>query len=143
MYANLMGQKAYHKLTDDDMAKIIGVSRTAYAQKLKSGAATLYNGSLTLYSGVKTLKNGTASLKTGVVTLDEGAATLESGMEQFYEEGIKKIGDVLGKDLPAVVDSLKGLTNAGADYKTFSGALDDDNNSCKFIFKTEFDSDNK
>lgn len=119
------------------------VSLNDGAQKLKSGAATLYNGSLTLYSGVKTLKNGTSSLKTGVVTLDEGAATLESGMEQFYEEGIKKIGDVLGKDLPAVVDSLKGLTNAGADYKTFSGALDDNNNSCKFIFKTEFDSDNK
>lgn len=37
MYANLMGQKAYHKLTDDDMAKIIGVTRTAYTQKLKSG----------------------------------------------------------------------------------------------------------
>lgn len=119
------------------------VSLNDGAQKLKSGAATLYNGSLTLYSGVKTLKNGTSSLKTGVVTLDDGAATLESGMEQFYEEGIKKIGDVLGKDLPAVVDSLKGLTNAGADYKTYSGALDDDNNTCKFIFKTEFDSDNK
>lgn len=119
------------------------VSLNDGAQKLKSGAATLYNGSLTLYSGVKTLKNGTASLKSGVVTLDEGAATLEAGMEQFYEEGIKKIGDVLGEDLPAVVDSLKGLTNAGADYKTFSGALDDNNNSCKFIFKTEFDSDNK
>ena len=118
------------------------VSLNDGAQKLKSGAATLYNGSLTLYSGVKTLKNGTASLKSGVVTLDEGAATLEAGMEQFYEEGIKKIGDVLGEDLPAVVDSLKGLTNAGADYKTFSGALDDNNNSCKFIFKTEFDSDN-
>jgi len=37
MYANLLGQKAYHKLTDADMAKIIGVSRTAYGQKIKSG----------------------------------------------------------------------------------------------------------
>lgn len=119
------------------------VSLADGANALKDGSATLYNGTLTLNSGVKTLKNGTSSLKTGVATLDDGAATLESGMEQFYEEGIKKIGDVLGKDLPAVVDSLKGLTNAGADYKTFSGALDDNNNSCKFIFKTEFDSANK
>jgi len=118
------------------------VSLADGANALKDGSATLYNGTLTLNSGVKTLKNGTSSLKTGVATLDDGAAALESGMEQFYEEGIKKIGDVLGEDLPAVVDSLKGLTNAGADYKTFSGALDDDNNSCKFIFKTEFDSDN-
>lgn len=37
MYPNLLGQKAYHHLTDDDMAKIIGVSRTAYQQKIKSG----------------------------------------------------------------------------------------------------------
>jgi putative membrane protein len=117
------------------------VSLNDGAAKLKSGAATLYNGSLTLYSGVKTLKDGTTSLKSGVVSLDEGAAELASGMEQFYEEGIKKIGDVLGEDLPSVVDSLKGLTDAGAEYKTFSGALDDDNNTCKFIFKTEFSSD--
>lgn len=113
------------------------------SNSLRDGAAELFSGVGKVKAGAQTLKNGTSSLKTGVVTLDEGAATLESGMEQFYEEGIKKIGDVLGKDLPAVVDSLKGLTNAGADYKTFSGALDDDNNSCKFIFKTEFDSDNK
>lgn len=33
MYANLLGQKAYHHLTDDDMGKIIGVSRNAYSQK--------------------------------------------------------------------------------------------------------------
>lgn len=37
MYANLMGQKAYHKLTDDDMARILGISRQAYTQKAKSG----------------------------------------------------------------------------------------------------------
>lgn len=37
MYANLLGQKAYHHLTDEDMGKIIGVSRNAYSQKIKSG----------------------------------------------------------------------------------------------------------
>ena len=37
MYANLLGQKAYHHLTDDDMGKIIGVSRNAYSQKIRSG----------------------------------------------------------------------------------------------------------
>lgn len=37
MYPNLLGQKAYRHLTDGDMAKIIGVSRTAYQQKIKSG----------------------------------------------------------------------------------------------------------
>lgn len=37
MYPNLLGQKSFHHLTDADMAKIIGVSRTAYGQKIKSG----------------------------------------------------------------------------------------------------------
>ena len=37
MYPNLLGQKTYRHLTDEDMAKIIGVSRTAYQQKIKSG----------------------------------------------------------------------------------------------------------
>lgn len=37
MYPNLLGQKAYHHLTDEDMGKIIGVSRNAYSQKIRSG----------------------------------------------------------------------------------------------------------
>ncbi len=37
MYANLLGQKAYFHLTDADMGKIIGVSRSTYSQKIRSG----------------------------------------------------------------------------------------------------------
>jgi len=37
MYANLLGQKAYFHLTDEDMGNIIGVSRNAYSQKMRSG----------------------------------------------------------------------------------------------------------
>jgi Predicted transcriptional regulators len=37
MYANLLGQKAYHHLTDEEMGQIIGVSRNSYGQKIKSG----------------------------------------------------------------------------------------------------------
>lgn len=37
MYANLLGQKAYFHLTDEDMGNIIGVSRNAYSQKIRSG----------------------------------------------------------------------------------------------------------
>lgn len=40
MYPNLLGQKAYHHLTDEDMAKIIGISRNAYYAKAKSGRFT-------------------------------------------------------------------------------------------------------
>lgn len=40
MYPNLLGQKAYHRLTDAEMAAIIGVSRNAYSQKIRSGRFT-------------------------------------------------------------------------------------------------------
>ena len=32
MFPNLLGQKAYHHMTDDDMAAVIGVSRNSYQQ---------------------------------------------------------------------------------------------------------------
>ena len=37
MFANLLGQKAYHHLTNADMARIIGVSRSTFCQKLRTG----------------------------------------------------------------------------------------------------------
>lgn len=40
VYPNLLGQKAYKKMTDADMARVIGVSRTAYQSKAKTGRFT-------------------------------------------------------------------------------------------------------
>lgn len=40
MFPNLLGQKAARHLTDEDMAAIIGISRTAYQAKKKSGRFT-------------------------------------------------------------------------------------------------------
>nr|DAH94437.1 MAG TPA: CI repressor [Caudoviricetes sp.] len=41
MFPNLLGQKAYHKLTNDDMAKLIGISRPSYERKIKTGKFTV------------------------------------------------------------------------------------------------------
>ena len=40
MYPNLLGQKAFHRMTEEDMAAVIGVSRITYQQKMKSGRFT-------------------------------------------------------------------------------------------------------
>ena len=37
MFPNLLGQKAAHHLSDQDMAAIINVSRNSYMHKMKSG----------------------------------------------------------------------------------------------------------
>lgn len=40
MFPNLLGQKAYLKMSDEDMARVIGVSRNAYLSKIKNGRFT-------------------------------------------------------------------------------------------------------
>ena len=40
MYPNLLGQKAFHKLSNQDKGAIIGVSRESYEQKIASGRFT-------------------------------------------------------------------------------------------------------
>lgn len=40
MFPNLMGQKAFYKLTSEEMGAIIGVSRQAYESKMASGRFT-------------------------------------------------------------------------------------------------------
>ncbi len=40
MFPNLLGQKAFHKLSDEDMGKIIGLSRQSYQAKIQSGRFT-------------------------------------------------------------------------------------------------------
>lgn len=40
MFPNLMGQKALHKLSNEEMGKIIGISRTAFESKVKSDRFT-------------------------------------------------------------------------------------------------------
>lgn len=107
------------------------------AASLASGAATLNNGAASLLAGTKTLKSGTESLSNGIVQLDDGADTLMNGMQQFYDEGIKKISDVFGDELTSVVDRVKSVLDSGTNYTTYGGALEDKNNTVRFIFKTD------
>lgn len=41
MFPNLLGQKAYHHMTNEDMAKVIGTSRVSYENKIKTGKFTV------------------------------------------------------------------------------------------------------
>ena len=37
MFPNLLGQKAFHHLSNEDMGKIIGVTRAGFEKKIQSG----------------------------------------------------------------------------------------------------------
>lgn len=41
MYPNLLGMKTYYKLTNDEMARIIHVSRKSYETKMRTGKFTI------------------------------------------------------------------------------------------------------
>ena len=41
MFPNLLGQKAFHKMSNDDMAAVIGVSRPTFENKLATGKFTV------------------------------------------------------------------------------------------------------
>ena len=76
-------------------------------------------------------------LADGTVALDDGALELMEGMSQFETEGMEKLADVFGNKLTDMVDRLTALNDAGTSYKNFAGASGSENDSVKFIFKTE------
>lgn len=41
MFPNLLGQKAFHKMSNNDMAAVIGVSRPTFENKLATGKFTV------------------------------------------------------------------------------------------------------
>lgn len=41
MYPNLLGQKAYHHLTNEEMGELLGITRQAFENKLVTGRFTV------------------------------------------------------------------------------------------------------
>ena len=99
-------------------------------KKLIDGARQLSDGASELNSGVNTLQ-------TGALQLDDGAQELLDGMTKFKEEGIDQLADLFGDHLTDVVDRLKEVCDAGAEYSSFAGNDDNGTNTVKFIFKTD------
>lgn len=107
------------------------------AGKLSTGAAALDAGMIKLDAGAKDLHKGTSKLNTaiakfidGITALDNGAGKLKDGTETFSS----KLSDA---DLASIFDHFDVVTRLGKDYKTFSGADKNENNSVKFIIRTE------
>lgn len=97
-------------------------------QKLIAGGTTLSNGTNELYNGILKLRDGAGEL-------DNGAQDLLDGMQKFDSEGIQKLADVFGNDLPSVIDRLDAIVDAGADYTSFTGG-GNPGDSVKFVIKT-------
>lgn len=97
----------------------------------------LIDGARKLSDGASELNNGVNTLQTGALQLDDGAQELLDGMTKFKEEGIDKLADLFGDNLTDVIDRLKEVCDAGAEYSSFAGNDDNGTNTVKFIFKTD------
>ncbi|MCR5250965.1 MAG: hypothetical protein K6E50_10205 [Lachnospiraceae bacterium] len=109
------------------------------AGELKDGAGSLKGGCADLYDGSVTLDDGIGKLNAGMASLDEGVAELRDGMIRLDEEGIQEITKLLGDNAAEVLNRFKAVKEAGKNYTSFSGALDDEedaDNSVRFIYKT-------
>ena len=114
------------------------------ASRLSEGTDSLAEGASQLSDGAKALKEGTAALADGAGALSDGTGKLDEGVQElldgvikYRDEGISRLTDLFGGSITDVTDRLKGISEAGGAYTSYAGAVDDDNNEVRFIFKTD------
>lgn len=114
------------------------------AKQLDEGTSTLDEGADKLAKGADDLADGANKFDDGLKALPEGAdaaadgaGQLLDGLEEFNEEGIGKITDIIDDDLLPFVDRLDALKDAANDYNNFAGITKGTSGSVKFIIETD------
>lgn len=77
------------------------------------------------------------SAKDGITQLQDGARTLKDGMQEFNEQGTRKLKDTVEKELGNILDRLESLTSDQCSYDTFSGKAKDMEGNVKFVIETD------
>ena len=112
------------------------VKLTKGAGTLSEGIGTLASGGVQLKAGTAVLADGGTQLNSGVGELADGANTLKDGMEEFDEDGIHKLTDLVEVDVQNILDRLDQVMEAGKAYHAFTGNNSNENSSVKFIIET-------
>lgn len=107
------------------------------ASALQTGAASLQAGMNTLYNGILALQNGCPALTDGISQLRDGAMQLSNGMQQFREQGVQKLLDVVNGDFGSLLARLRATVDVSNAYRSFSGISDDMDGQVKFIYRTD------
>lgn len=107
------------------------------AVSLKEGTAQLRTGAQSLYQGALRMKDGMPALVDGITELRDGAMELSDGMQQFYEEGIQKLADLVDGDVDHLAERLNATMDVCRNYRTFAGISEDMQGQVKFIYRTE------
>ena len=116
-----------------DGAKIFASGTTTLAD----GIGSLSDGTAALADGADTLKKNMPALVDGVSQLRDGAKELNEGLNTFNDEAIKKLSDLVNKDVNNITDRLKAVVDLGRNYKAFTDVVTDDESEVKFIYRTD------
>lgn len=105
-------------------------------KKMNSGMKALQKGSKKLNKATKQLVSGVNKLDNASGKLSDGASELASGMDEFNDKGVEKLNSTYEDDIKSILDRLDAVTEAGKDYKSFSGIGKGMDGEVKFVIET-------
>ena len=103
------------------------------ATQLQAGSNQLYAGAKQVNSGATELSNGTSTLKNGTTELASGSAKLYKGLEQYSNEAINPITNLVNGKIKNTVDRINKLKDLAKEYKSFTEIDEENNGKVKFI----------
>ena len=95
-------------------------SLSSGVSEVNDGAQALATGAASLSSGANDLANGTAQLADGVGALLDGAGRLEEGLNEFNDQAVDRLTDLINNLVP-VSDRIEALKEYSTSYESFSG----------------------
>ena len=126
------------KATSRKVASQVGNQVKKVAQSnVISSMTTLSNGLGTLSNGLEQINNGASDLQNGTNSLAEGSAELKDGIQQFNEDGIKKLCNLINGDVKSVADRAEKLNELSKEYNSFTMLDKDAEGEVKFIMITD------
>ncbi len=110
-------------------------SLSSGVSEVNDGAQALATGAASLSSGANDLANGTAQLADGVGALLDGAGRLEEGLNEFNDQAVDRLTDLINNLVP-VSDRIEALKEYSTSYESFSGTPSGVEDSVVFVFKS-------
>ena len=121
------------KISEGD-AKILALkaSLDGYAE-FYSGIRQYTNGVDMANTGAHKIKDSMPEFVKGIEALKEGEGQLSDGLNEFNDQGVMKLNDIVNGSLEGMVERLDAIKDVSGDYNAYSD--EGTKNSVKFIYK--------
>ena len=111
--------KVSEEVSEAVATQVATSAKKTATEKTTTSLNQLLGGLTQLTSGLNELNLGMDSLNTGTGDLKTGIATLDSGIQQFNNQGISKINELVNGDVKSIEQRVKALAKLSANYTTF------------------------